>query len=201
MDTGALTQVYEQGLQDACAKMGAVRPSLMAKIHGGKKLLPAATKQKKTFPLGAPPGVGKSNPLTGAAAAAKAAAFYEGGVRDALQKFGAILPNLPEGVRRHLTAPKAMMLAGGGAGLWDMTHGRGLGGSLGTAVGTGGGGLLGGWGGGRIGRRFGPGGELIGQLAGTGLGAWLGRQGTKERLPEQPLMQPPMPMQPYPQPY
>ncbi len=202
MDTRALTQAYEQGQQDAAtqfsgasSKMAKVRESLMAKIYAGKKTLPesvsAAAAKKKKFPAGRPPGVPSSTPQTGAAVA-KAAAIHEEGVRAALKKFGGVLPGLPEGLRRHLTVPKATMLAGGGAGLWDMSHGRGMGGSLGTAVGTGGGGLLGGM----LAGRVAPGLGRAGQIGGTALGALLGRAVTKERRTEQP-----MPVQPYGQPY
>lgn len=106
------------------------------------------------------------------------------GQRDAFTKYA--LP-IPEGLRSQLTLPKATMLAGAGAGIWDMTHGRGMGGSLGTAIGTGGGGFLGRWGGQALASRYGVN-PMVGQLAGAGLGALLGRAVSKA---------PPRPEQPY----
>ena len=197
MDT-RLTQAFEQGQRDAVSwfsgpssKMAAVRASLMKKIYAGEKLLPpsssvaAAAAKKKGFPPTPPPGVPMSNSPAGALV--DKAAFYEEGVREALSKFALAIP---EGLRNQLTIPKATMLAGTGAGLWDMVHGRGVGGSLGTAAGTAGGGLLGGWGGKALASRFGIN-PLVGQLAGTAAGGLLGRMISKEPAPpeQQPYAQ------------
>ena len=119
---------------------------------------------------------------------------YKNGQHDALAKFGAEAPGLLDKIRGFASTaalPSVAGVAGAGAGIWDLMHGRGVGGSMGTMIGTGGGGLLGGWGGKALAQRFGvPVG--LGQALGTGVGALLGRSATKETSPV---------VNPYAQPY